>query len=441
VLLIVPLASLGVASSALAAGQTINFTSTAPSPGIVGGQTYTVAATGGASGNQVTFTVDPSSSGACAISGANEVTFLAVGMCTIDANQAGGGEYTAAPQVQQAFPVRKAQSVAITSIPPSPAIAGGPTYSVTTTGGGESPNPVVVSIDPSAMSVCTVSEAVVSFIAVGTCLIDASRAGDSEYAAVQTQQPVTVSGKPQTIGFTSAAPTSAVVGGTYTPSTATSSGLLAVLTIDPASSSVCTISGPTVSFVGVGTCTINADQKGNHEYAPGHEHQSFTVFAGPVVTVVPGPTPKPPHPPPPPPPGPTLGNSNFTAGKSAFEPKTGRVIFYETITDPGTFKWMLTVPNGKFGVFASARKKCNVGLVRLKGACRPPRVIFATGSASVPAGLVIFKLRPSPNALKALKNALKRGRGMLVTATFTFQSSRGGSAVTRTQTLRVKLKK
>jgi hypothetical protein len=116
------------------------------------------------------------------------------------------------------------------------------------------------------------------------------------------------------------------------------------------------------------------------------------------------------------------------------------VIFYETITDSGRFTWLLTVPNGKFGVFASS-KKCIVGLVRLSGRCRPARVVFATGSASVPAGVVIFKLRPAPNALQALRNAFKQNRGLLVKATFTFQSSRGGAPVTHTQTLRVKLKK
>src|SRR5439155_1743304 len=35
--------------------QTITFTSTAPSAAVVGGATYTVTATGGASGNPVTF--------------------------------------------------------------------------------------------------------------------------------------------------------------------------------------------------------------------------------------------------------------------------------------------------------------------------------------------------------------------------------------------------
>jgi hypothetical protein len=56
-------------------------------------------------------------------------------------------------------------------------------------------------------------------------------------------------------------------------------------------------------------------------------------------------------------------------------------------------------------------------------------------------GKVTFKLKPSASALKALKNALKQKKGLVVTATFTFQSARGASAVSHTQTLTVKLKK
>ncbi|MFI5036227.1 MAG: prepilin-type N-terminal cleavage/methylation domain-containing protein [Acidimicrobiales bacterium] len=91
--------------------QTITFTSTAPASASVGGH-YTVAATGGASGNPVTFSIDNlSTAGACSISG-NVVTFTGVGTCLVDANQAqsdqsggGVGGYTEAPTVQQVIPV------------------------------------------------------------------------------------------------------------------------------------------------------------------------------------------------------------------------------------------------------------------------------------------------------------------------------------------------
>jgi Spherulation-specific family 4 len=85
--------------------QTITFPS--PGPGVVG-QTATLTATGGASGNPVVFSVDASSgAGVCSVSGTNgsTLTYQAAGTCVVDANQAAGNGYAAAPQVQQTITV------------------------------------------------------------------------------------------------------------------------------------------------------------------------------------------------------------------------------------------------------------------------------------------------------------------------------------------------
>jgi prepilin-type N-terminal cleavage/methylation domain-containing protein len=84
--------------------QTITFTSTPPNNATVGGPTYTVTATGGASGNPVTFSIDPSAASVCSIIG-SVVSFTSAGTCVIDANQPGSADYNAAPQAQQSFPV------------------------------------------------------------------------------------------------------------------------------------------------------------------------------------------------------------------------------------------------------------------------------------------------------------------------------------------------
>ena len=90
--------------------QTITFSSTVPAAAKVG-DSYTVTATGGASGNPVVFSIDPSASAVCSIAGAT-VTLTGVGTCTINANQAGGNasgvDYLAAPQLQQSFAVAAA---------------------------------------------------------------------------------------------------------------------------------------------------------------------------------------------------------------------------------------------------------------------------------------------------------------------------------------------
>jgi len=86
----------------------------------------------------------------------------------------------------------------------------------------------------------------------------------------------------QTIVFTSTPPANAVVGVvTYLVSAKANSGLPVAFSADPSSSGVCTVSGTMVTFVGPGTCTIDADQPGNGSYhAAARVQQSFAVGSG-----------------------------------------------------------------------------------------------------------------------------------------------------------------
>src|SRR5215203_417191 len=78
----------------------------------------------------------------------------------------------------------------------------------------------------------------------------------------------------QTISFTSTAPADAKVGGpTYEVTATATSGLTVTFTIDASAASVCSISGSTVSFIGAGTCVINADQAGDTNYNPAPQVQ------------------------------------------------------------------------------------------------------------------------------------------------------------------------
>jgi hypothetical protein len=96
--------------------QTISFSP--PGGGTVGGS-ESLSATGGGSGNPVTFTVDLSSSpsDACSVSGTNgsTVSFAHAGSCVIDANQAGDSSYSAAPQVSHTVAVAPAVTTPTTT--------------------------------------------------------------------------------------------------------------------------------------------------------------------------------------------------------------------------------------------------------------------------------------------------------------------------------------
>jgi hypothetical protein len=170
------------ADLAAIAPQTISYTSTPPSPALNGG-TYNVSATGGGSGNPVTF----SSSGACSVTG-SLVHFDAVGACTIAADQAGGNGYTAATQAIQSFTVASsAQAIAFTSIVPNPGLTGG-TYNVSATG-GLSGSPVTFT----ATGACSMSGGAVHLDAVGTCTVAANQsAGNGYSAAIEVTQSFSV---------------------------------------------------------------------------------------------------------------------------------------------------------------------------------------------------------------------------------------------------------
>jgi PKD repeat protein len=136
-----------------------------------------------------------------------------------------------------------------------------------------------------------------------------------------------------------------------------------------------------------------------------------------------------------------LPNSHFPPPRGRLNAKTGVLTFSTSVVDPGRFSAVAMFQNGKFGAFASA-SKCKTGFIRLGGKCRPAKIVFAKGGRLVgAAGSVSVTLKPSASGLRALKNALTHKKGVPVTIVFSFKSSLGGSAVSHTQSVMVKLKK
>lgn len=261
------------------ASQTIAFTSVAPASARVGGPVYSVSAAA-SSGLPVGFTIDASASSVCSIAGSS-VSFLAAGTCVINADQPGDATWSPAPEVQQSFAVAPGeQTIAFTSTAPA-AVVAGPDHAVAAV--ATSGLPVVFTIDASASAVCSIAGSNVSFQAAGTCVVNANQPGSANWnAAPQVQQSFAVAPGNQTINFTSSAPTDARFGGAaYVASATATSGLPVALSIDASAGSVCSISGSSVTFVGAGTCVVNANQPGNANWnAAPQVQQSFAVAPG-----------------------------------------------------------------------------------------------------------------------------------------------------------------
>jgi hypothetical protein len=207
--------------------QTISFPP--PGAGTVGGSEL-LTATGGGSGNPVTFAVDPSTSpsDACSVSGTNDATvsFVHPGSCVIDARQAGNGDYSGATPTSQSIAVGKASQSISFPAPGGGMVGGSEPLSAT---GGNSGNPVTFAVDPSSnpSDACSISGTTVTFLNAGSCVIDANQAGNSDYSAAT---PVSHS---MAVSPTATAPTNTAAAATPTTTTTTPTTTTAASTPPP----------------------------------------------------------------------------------------------------------------------------------------------------------------------------------------------------------------
>ncbi len=125
-----------------------------------------------------------------------------------------------------------------------------------------------VSFASLTMPVCTVSGTTATLVAVGTCIIQATQAGNAAYSAAtpvsQSFQVMQQSLTSQTITF--GALSNMMLGSApFTLSATASSGLPVSFT--SLTTSICSVSGTTATLDAVGTCTIQATQAGNGAYS------------------------------------------------------------------------------------------------------------------------------------------------------------------------------
>jgi hypothetical protein len=140
-------------------------------------------------------------------------------------------------------------------------------------------------------TICTVeaNSGLVNAIAPGTCVVAANQSGNSTWApAPEATLSILVAFDPnQTIGF--GVPPTLTLHGSATVSATAASGLPVVYgSLTPA---VCTVDATSgvVTALGVGDCTIAANQAGDANYhAAPQATQTLNVPAPPVVATVPG---------------------------------------------------------------------------------------------------------------------------------------------------------
>ena len=232
-----------------------------------GSAPFTVSATA-SSGLAVSFA--STTTAVCTMSNAT-VTLVAGGTCAIQATQAGNANYLAANPVTQSFQVTQA-SQTITFGGLSNQTYGSAPFTVSATATSGLP----VNFLSTTSTVCTVSSGTVTIVAAGTCAIQATQAGNTNYAAANpVTQSFQVTQSSQTIAFGGLS-NQTFGSAQFTVSATATSGL--PVNFSSTTSTVCTVSGGTVTIVAAGTCAIQATQAGNTNYAAANPvMQSFQV--------------------------------------------------------------------------------------------------------------------------------------------------------------------
>ena len=228
--------------------------------------TFSLSASGGASGNTVTFA--SSSQTVCSVTG-SVATILLAGSCTLTANQVGNTYYNAAPQATTTVTINKANQTISSFSPATPiTYANGASFALSATGGASGN---AISFASTSPSVCSVTGNTATLQTAGTCILTADQVGNINYhPATQATATVTINKANQGIaGFNPASPKTYAANATFAL-TATGGASGNAVTFASTAPTVCVVSGSIVTVQSAGACTLTADQAGdgNHNAAP-----------------------------------------------------------------------------------------------------------------------------------------------------------------------------
>ncbi|GAA5156663.1 hypothetical protein GCM10023340_45120 [Nocardioides marinquilinus] len=245
----------------------------------------------------VTLAVEATPTTACTLSSTTSsgvVSFTGAGTCTVTATASASTE-TPKPKAERTFTITKrTQQLSWTNAAPTTQ-ATGTTWqpSPRTTGTGQT---VTLTVTGSPADACSRSDstvdAVVSFDKAGTCTVRAEVTGGTTYdgAVLETTPAIAITRQPRTIAWGTAPPPSArnVNDAGWKPSAvATPSGEAAALAVtgdagactlvDQQTTPTATTADDTVTFTGVGSCTVVATVDQSPAYEGAEKRQDFTV--------------------------------------------------------------------------------------------------------------------------------------------------------------------
>jgi uncharacterized cupin superfamily protein len=235
------------------ANQTITINTGAPATQVYD-TSFTVAANA-SSGLPVSY----SASGDCSNVGATFTMTSGTGTCTVHYNQAGNGNYNAAPEKTEAVTAEKANQTITFA-----AIADKTFGDADFDPGATASSGLAVSYSTGAGDNCSIVSGKVHITGAGSCTVTASQAGNPNYnAAPSVSRTFSIAKANQTITINTGAPATQVYDTSFTVAANASSGL----PVSYSASGDCSNVGATFTMTsGTGTCTVHYNQAGNGNY-------------------------------------------------------------------------------------------------------------------------------------------------------------------------------
>lgn len=235
----------------------------------------------------LTVALSSSTTGICTVSSLTITLTGTRGTCTVTAAQAGNTLYSAAANVAQSFAVNADQTITFGSIPSKVTGFSPFTVAPTATSG------LTVTLSSSTTGICTVSTFTVSYVTDGTCTLVASQAGDSSTfynAASNVTQSFTIAASaktPRTITVAAGSTSLTYNGTTALTSTASAGDSDGVKTYSVLTGpGYCSISGTTLTAIGVGSCTIGVTITETSTYDAASSTNLVTISVGRASRVV-----------------------------------------------------------------------------------------------------------------------------------------------------------
>ena len=234
------------------------------------GGTITMSVTGGSGSGSIRYVV----SGTCTVSGNTLTVGNAGSQCTVYGIKEYDDYYAAQATIQETITVTRATQAPLT-IDSTDTVVYGNTITLSTTGGSGSGL-----VSYTTTGTCTVSNGILTVGDAGSsCTVTATKAQSANFnAANSAAQTITITRASQTISITSS-PTSPTALDTYVVQAAATSGLSVDVSIDNSTSSACSVSGSTVTFLTSGSCVINTNQSGGTNFTAASQVQQTVMVA------------------------------------------------------------------------------------------------------------------------------------------------------------------